>query len=664
MKKNKTHAADVAKKDSASKKSEKSTASISLVLFLLDKLSNAIYHALCNGFFAKIFTAYSKEQRAFENGFLKNHFISAKFKVFFRRIREYISKAFETSWFLNKTKNTATSWLGTPLKSYGKAVFFFGLYTVLVYFIRLFVPGLNSSDIGYLLTGLVACIVALPTFRSKDSLAYALDSGVLTNMLCSEFLGYRKECFEIPNQASRAQNNILIFVGMILGMLTLFIHPLIIALGILLLLATVIILNTPEIGVLFSLFFLPFLSFFDIPATVLGILVMITTISYFIKLIRGKRLLRFELMDLAVLLFFALIFFSGTITTGGEKGLQEALLSCCLLFGYFLTVNLMRTELWLKRCVLALVSSGTVVAIWGILQYFFASVQVDAWVDQEYFSDISGRAVSFFENPNVLATYLVLVLPFVLLTFLSSTRGKAKLLCFISLGSVLTCIVLTWSRGAWLAAIACLLVFGFIYSKKTLRSIFLVGLTVPFWTLIIPESVTKRFLSIGNLADSSTAYRYYTWKGSWEIVKEYFMSGIGYGTSSYQAIYPQFAYAGIEAAEHSHSLFLQILIGLGVGGLLSFLCVLFLSAQMNFEYLKQSNNERSKILVIASMASVVGALVMGLFDFIWYNYRVFFLFWAILGLACACIRVGRTEENRHAYVASNETNTATMDLEF
>ena len=55
---------------------------------------------------------------------------------------------------------------------------------------------------------------------------------------------------------------------------------------------------------------------------------------------------------------------------------------------------------------------------------------------------------------------------------------------------------------------------------------------------------------------------------------------------------------------------------------------------------------------------------MGLFDFIWYNYRVFFLFWAILGLACACIRVGRTEENRHAYVASNETNTATMDLEF
>ncbi len=663
MKKNKIHTAD-AGIDSEERKSEKSTASLGLILFLLDKLSNAIYHALCNGFFAKIFTAYSKEQETFENGFLRNHFISAKFKSFFWKIRQYISKAFETSWFLNKTKNTARSWLGVSLRSYGKSLFFFGVYTVIVYLIRLVVPSLPHSDIGYLITGLSICIIALPTFLSKDSLAQALDSGILTNMLCSEFLGYRKECFEIAQKGSRIKNNILIFLGMILGMFTLFIHPLLILLSLLLILAVVIILNTPEIGVLFALFFLPFLSFFDIPATILGIEVLLTAISYFIKLIRGKRILRIELIDLAVLLFFLLLFFSGTITAGGEKGLEEVLLSCCLMLGYFLTVNLIRTELWLKRCVLAFTFSGTAVAIWGIVQYFFASVLVDAWVDREYFSDISRRAVSLFENPNVLASYLVLVLPFVLLMFLYAQRGREKTLYFISLFAVLTCIVLTWSRGAWLATIACLLVFGFIYSKKTLRSIFLFALTIPFWTILIPSSITKRFLSIGNLADSSTAYRYYTWKGSWNLIQEYFMGGIGYGTSAYQTVYPQFAYAGIEAAEHSHSLFLQIFIGLGIGGLLSFFCILFLAAQMNFEYLKQSQNVRAKIFVIACMCSIIGALVMGLFDFIWYNYRIFFLFWAVLGLACACIRVGRAEESRQTCIAEYEENSATMDLDF
>ena len=51
-------------------------------------------------------------------------------------------------------------------------------------------------------------------------------------------------------------------------------------------------------------------------------------------------------------------------------------------------------------------------------------------------------------------------------------------------------------------------------------------------------------------------------------------------------------------------------------------------------------------------------------DYIWYNYRVFFLFWVVLGLACACIRIGRTEEQRHTFVEPNETNYATKDLGF
>ena len=141
------------------------------------------------------------------------------------------------------------------------------------------------------------------------------------------------------------------------------------------------------------------------------------------------------------------------------------------------------------------------------------------------------------------------------------------------------------------------------------------------------------------------------------------MGGIGYGNAAYQSVYPQFAYAGMEAAEHSHSLFLQILIGLGIPGILSFFCILLFAVQMNFEYLKHSNNERTKIFIIAAMCSVLGMLVMGLFDFVWYNYRIFFLFWAVLGFACACIRVGQAEEIRHSYIESDETNSATMDFD-
>ena len=319
MKKNKlqtegAEAIEATEQGKSKKRATKATASVGLILFLLDKLTDSIYYAFCNGFFAKIFTAYSKEQDAFERGFLRNHFISTKVKNIVWKIRQYISKMFETSWFLGKTKNTTRSWLGIPLKSYGKATFFFGVYTVIVYLIRLIVPNLSESDLGVLITGLSLCIISLPMFLSKDTLARALETGVITNMLCEECLGYRKEAFDVAAKSSRVKSNILIFSGMLLGMITLFIHPLYLILTMALLLALLIVLNTPEIGVLLSIFFLPFLAFFETPSIILGIIVFITAISYFIKLIRGKRLLKIELLDLAVLLFFALILFSGLIT--------------------------------------------------------------------------------------------------------------------------------------------------------------------------------------------------------------------------------------------------------------------------------------------------------------------------------------------------------------
>jgi len=170
-------------------------------------------------------------------------------------------------------------------------------------------------------------------------------------------------------------------------------------------------------------------------------------------------------------------------------------------------------------------------------------------------------------------------------------------------------------------------------------------------------------MSIGDLADSSTMYRVYTWKGTLEAIKEYFWGGIGYGPTAYGEIYPRFAYAGIEAAEHSHSLFLQILLGMGIGGLLIFLAVVLLSAQMNFEYIKTAKDRTSKLMVAASLCAVLASLFMGAFDFIWYNYRIFFLFWAILGLACACIRVGNDEKRRHDFQAVSEDTLASMDIQ-
>lgn len=640
------------------------TDSPSLLVYWLDQFVSLIYRAICNGFFGKVFTSYSKEQESFQDGFLRNHFTKGtKLRLYFRKLREFFSQAFETSFFLNKFQHLSKEFLATPVKTYGNFLFSFGVYTILVYLVRLLVPGLAESSTDVAILGAILCIISIPMLLCRENLATTLGQGVITRILFVDAAGIRDESFDIPTRTSRARSNITILLGMLLGILTLFVHPMFIILAIGLILGMAMILTTPETGVILALFGLPFFSLLQSPAISVGLLVLLTMIGYFIKLIRGKRILKMELLDGAVLLFLLTLFFSGAITLGKQPGYQESLLCCVLIFGYFLVANLMRTERWLKRCLLALVSSATIVACIGILQFVFGIYQTGAWLDTAYFSDISGRVVSLFENPNILGFYLVMILPFAMTLLTRAVERKQRLLCWFSIISMLLCIILTWSRGAWLASIVCILLFLLITSKKTLRWLILACAFIPFLSFFIPQSIVRRFSSIGNIADSSTMYRIYTWKGSFGIVKDTWVGGIGYGPSAFQEVYPQYAYAGIEAATHSHNLFLQILLGAGIGGLLIFLAVLFLSMQMNFEYLKVSKDCNFKMIVTASICSVVAVIIMGLFDFVWYNYRLFFLFWALLAMGCASVRVGTNESRRHQFNKVSEEDVASTDIE-
>jgi O-antigen ligase len=305
----------------------------------------------------------------------------------------------------------------------------------------------------------------------------------------------------------------------------------------------------------------------------------------------------------------------------------------------------MRTEKWIKRCVFALVSSGSIVAIIGILEYFFGKSS-NQWLDVSLFTNIRVRVVSLFDNPNVLATYLVLIFPFALNFFILAKKRNEKFLSVIVCAAFVLATIFTWSRGAWIAMALTFLIFFTVYSRKTLRIFGVAILGAPILPMVLPDNLLDRAISILNFSDSSISYRIYTWLGSLRVAGDHFLGGIGFGPEAFARIYPAYAFAGMESAEHSHSLPLQILIGLGIGGLLTFAVLIFLYLQKTLEYVKKPENNTSKFYVAATVASVIGALVMGMFDYIWYNYRVFYVFWIVIAIGCAFVRAGNYEAER------------------
>lgn len=228
------------------------------------------------------------------------------------------------------------------------------------------------------------------------------------------------------------------------------------------------------------------------------------------------------------------------------------------------------------------------------------------------------------------------------LSFVYSSKGKQKARWFFGFCIIILCTVLTWSRGAWIGMLVSVAVM-LMCTKNFLKVGGCIALILPFVYSFIPQSVAERFFSIGNMADSSTVYRFNIWRGCFDMAGEYGLGGIGVGDASFERIYRQFAVSGAETAYHSHSLWLHILLMLGICGLVIFVCVLASFARRCFSALRFGEHKEMKLILAGAMSGVAGLLVCGLFDYSFYNYRVCCVFFVMMGIACAADKACRAD---------------------
>ena len=166
------------------------------------------------------------------------------------------------------------------------------------------------------------------------------------------------------------------------------------------------------------------------------------------------------------------------------------------------------------------------------------------------FSDISGRVVSTFENPNVLAEYLIMILPIAAAGFLTSKNTSQKL-SFLMIGGILgACLIFTWSRGAWLATLLGLGICALLRLRRHPGWIVCALLLLPCLLLVLPSAVTERFLSIFNAADSTVLYRFDIWRASLSMLRDHLFTGIGVGSDAFASVLS--SYTPSLSAPHSH----------------------------------------------------------------------------------------------------------------
>ena len=172
---------------------------------------------------------------------------------------------------------------------------------------KFFVPGIADPDISHLYIGIFTAVASIPMIFSRISLAMSVKNSVVGRTLFKQILGFSDESFDSKKSVSQRRGNYMLLIGLILGFLTFVIHPAVIMIIALFAILLALIAVSPEIGVLITVFSIPFLSFFETPTALLAVLIIVTTFFYVIKVIRGKRIFKLELSDVCVLLFAIVI---------------------------------------------------------------------------------------------------------------------------------------------------------------------------------------------------------------------------------------------------------------------------------------------------------------------------------------------------------------------
>ncbi len=371
-----------------------------------------------------------------------------------------------------------------------------------------------------------------------------------------------------------------------------------------------------------------------LPTMVLTGLCILSVVSFLLQILSGKLVKLRPIPMGAAVAFFMLTMVLGAITSFTFiKSLKIVMIYMAFMLFFFVSYQTLDTKKKWQGALVAFLLMSAFVALYGIFQNFAGVSSTASWVDKEMFNQIKTRVYSTFDNPNVLGEYLVIMIPITLAVMKSIKTDGQRLLYSLIFLALAMCMVFTWSRGAWLGVMLASALFLFISDKRWALLAILGVFMLPF-LLGSGSAIAERILSIGNTKDTSTAYRVSIWHASINMIRDFWIGGIGSGSDAFSMIYPKYALAGANFALHSHNLFLQIMVELGITGFIAFFWMILTFIRQCFSlaiYSKRST--LSNAVVISLCCGMLGFLFQGLTDNVWYNYKMVLIFWIVLSLA-------------------------------
>ncbi len=528
---------------------------------------------------------------------------------------------------------------GCPIAFYGLFGLFYGLFGVLLFYLApRVVPTLNISFNAMLLSAVIA-ILSVPLILTKASLADALGHSRIARLILVRLLGVPQDRLTAPPRRFPRMLFYLAFLPAAAAAVgSLFLHPLVIPIGLVSIGVCGLIFTYPEAGVVLSTVMLPMVWFRQGSIFVLVLIILLTWCSYGIKLLFLHRTIRFGFLDRVVLLWGFVLLTSGFtgVVVNRQTVLQSILLFICL-SDYFLIVNLMTTRAYIRRCLIGVGISVVMVTALAYLRHvpvdslgWLAGSRAGNAIVEAFRASMDRLSGLWVDHSEI---YLVLVFPWLYAYLLHTKRFYRKVLGLICIGLDLGLIIMTRSVSALICVVAVTGLFFLLLGHKWL-SAGLVALPVMGCGAVWIAYLYPISDALQTILSRSRHYKALLRDSLWRMVWEH-PAGIGVGEEAFVAVYPAYAAPDLGAVTDSGNLGFEILLNYGWPGLIIMAVVLFLFLQKGLTCLGHTTSTKDRAMILGGIASIVGVLIFGVVRSFITSPRIFFTILLAIALCSA-----------------------------
>jgi O-antigen ligase len=305
---------------------------------------------------------------------------------------------------------------------------------------------------------------------------------------------------------------------------------------------------------------------------------------------------------------------------------------------FLVLANVLRTELRVKMLFWLVLIVSIYLSV-NVIQDYRAGIFTIGLAETNT-QRIGGAIKGLFDNSNDLALHLVTIIPIALALGLVKKNPLTRIVYWGIGLLMLSAVIITFSRGGFLALIAMTLVLARKFSRRNkAATLATLVLTVIFFIAVAPGAYGGRLATIFNSAadvTGSSSQRTEVLKRSIWVALRYPVFGVGLGNFHHKS----------DHELGTHNAYTQVAAEVGIPAMI--LYILFLVhplrklRMIERELFERNETSRFYYLSIGLQASIVGYMVASFFAAVAYQWYIYYL----VGYAIALRRIYYVEQSQ------------------